>query len=155
MKLVLSKQRLYALLFVLGALILLFRTIIILAQGNLSVLVWWVSILLIAEMVLDTGWLLGAIGWFITNDERKSRITLRLAAAAIVLHAVRVYIFVLGRVGPWIDFDARPAHRALHHTRWTWGGVWFALIMATLGVIGVIIVWSIRRHRHPRSNLDT
>jgi hypothetical protein len=151
MKYDLSKQRLYALLFILGACILLFRTVIMIAQGNLGVLVLWVSILLIAELLLDAGWLLGAIGWMIANDERNSRITLQLAAAAIILHAVRVYIFVLGRVGPWIDFDVRPAHRALHHTRWTWGGVWFALIMATLGVIGVIIVWAIR-HKHKKLN---
>ncbi len=149
-----SNQRLYALLFILGACVLLSRTVIMLAQGSLGVLVWWVSILLIVEMLLDAGWLLGAMGWFIANNETWSHTPLRLAAAAIILHAVRVYIFVLSRVGPWMDFDVRPDMRALHHTRWTWSGVWFALIMATLGVIGVIVVWAIRRRKHLGSNLD-
>jgi len=145
MTLNLPKQRLYASFLILGAGILLFRTMIMLAQGSLGVLVVWVSILLFTELLLDAGWLYSAIGWFIADDERKSHVPLRLAAAGIILHAVRVYIFVLGRVGPWLDFDVGLEQRALHHTRWTWSGVYFALIMATLGVIGVIVVWAIRR----------
>jgi hypothetical protein len=147
-----SNQRLYALLFILGACTLLSRTVIMLVQGSLGVLVLWVSILLFAEMLLDAGWLYSAIGWFIANDENESHVPLRLAAAGIILHAIRVYIFVLGRIGPWIDFDVRPEQRAMHHTRWTWGGVYFAFIMATLGVVGVIIIWMIRRRARKRTN---
>ena len=70
---------------------------------------------------------------------------MRLGAGGVILHAVRVLIFVLGRVGPWIDFDVRLEHRALHHTRWEIGWVYFAAIMSVLGIIGVVVIWRIRR----------
>jgi hypothetical protein len=116
-----SKHRIYASLLVLGSGILLFRTIRMLSQGALEVLVLWVSILLIAELLIDLGCLLSAVRWWITNDKRNERISLRLGAIATILHAVRVLIFVLGRVGPWIDFDVRPEQRVLQYTRWSWG----------------------------------
>lgn len=140
-----SKQRVYATFLILWACILLFRTVLMITGEALTVLVLWVSILLIAEFLIDTGWLLSAILWWIANDETKARTPLRLAAAAIILHATRVLIFVLGRVGPWIDFDVRPEHRALHHARWSWGWLYFAAIMSVLGVIGVITIWRFRR----------
>lgn len=139
------KQRLYASLLILGACILLFRTIMMISEGSLDVLVLWVSILLIAEFLIDLGWLLSSIIWWISNDKKKASIPLRLASAAIILHAVRVLIFVLGRVGPWIDFDVRPEHGALHYTRWSWTTVYFAAIMSALGVLGVIIIWRLMR----------
>jgi hypothetical protein len=58
---------------------------------------------------------------------------------------VRVLIFVMGRVGPWIDFDVRPEHRALHSTRWTWFDVYFASALTVLGLIGVFVIWTSRR----------
>jgi hypothetical protein len=145
------KQRLYASLLILGAGTLLSRTIVMLSQGALDVLVLWVSALLIAEMLLDASCLLSSIRWWITNDKNSDRIPLRLGAAAAILHAVRVLIFVLGRIGPWIDFDVRPVHRALHATRWSWGEVYFAAIMSVLGVIGVLIIWTFRRRAKKRS----
>lgn len=141
----LSKQRLYASLLILGACILLFRTIMMLSEGALDVLVLWVSILLIAEFFIDLGWLSSSIIWWISNDENKSSIPLRLAATAIIVHAVRVLIFVLGRVGPWIDFDVRPEQRALHDARWSWFGVYSAAILSVSGVIGVLIIWTLWR----------
>jgi hypothetical protein len=141
----LSKQRLYASLLILGACILLFRTITMLAQGALDVLVLWVSVLLIAELLIDAGCLISSIKWWITQDKANDRIPLRFGAAAALLHAVRVLIFVLGRVGPWVNFDVRPEQRALHSARWSWGGVYFAAIMSVLGVIGVFIIWTLRR----------
>ena len=141
----LSKQRLYASLLILGACILLFRTIMLVAGGSLSVLVLWVSFLLVLEMLIDTGWLVSSILWLISNDKNRDSWPLKIAAGAIILHAVRVLIFVMGRVGPWIDFDVRPGQRLLHYTRWTWFGVVFAAIMSILGVLGVIVVWRIRR----------
>jgi len=149
----LSKQRLYASLLILGACILLFRTIMMLAQGALNVLVLWVSVLLFAELLIDLSCILSSIFWWINNDKNKARIPLRLGATAAILHAVRVLIFVLGRVGPWIDFDVRPEHRALHYTRWSWGWLYFAAILSVLGVIGVLIIWTLRR-RAKRNKID-
>ncbi len=140
-----SKQRVYATFLILGACILLFRTVMMITGEALTVLVLWVSILLIAEFLIDSGWLVSALFWWITDDESKAHIPLRLAAAAIILHGIRVLIFVLGRVGPWVDFDVRPEHRALHDARWSWGWLYFAAIMSILGVIGVITVWRFRR----------
>lgn len=142
---VLSKQRIYASLLILGACILLFRTLTMIAQGNLEVLVIGVSALLIAELLVDAACLLSSIRWWVKDDKNYDRLPLRLGAAAALLHAVRVLIFVLGRVGPWIDFDVRPAQRALHSARWSWGGVYFAAIMTVLGVLGVLIIWRLRR----------
>ena len=148
MGLIVSRQRLYASLLALGTGFLLYRTVTMLVQGALDVLVLWVSLLLFAELLLDLSCLLSSIRWWITNDKSKARLPLRLCAAAIILHAIRVLIFVTGRIGPWIDFDVRPEQRAMHEARWTWTGVYFAGIMSVLGVIGVIIIWTlIRRAR--------
>lgn len=145
-----SKQRLYAALLMLGAGILLFRTLRMLAQGALAVLQPWVSALLVLELLIDLGCLLAAARWWIANDPGKDRLPLRLGAAAALLHAFRVLIFVMGRVGPWINFDVRPEQRALHHTRWSWGWLYFAAVMSVLGVLGVIVIWQ-RRRRARRS----
>jgi hypothetical protein len=151
MSLKLSKQRIYASLLILGACLLLFRTIMMLSQGALGVLVLWVSILLIAELLIDTGCIVSSVGWLRANDATKAGIPLRFGAAAAILHAARVLIFVLGRVGPWIDFDVRPEHRALHSVRWSWGWLYFAAIMSVLGVIGVIVIWILLRSAKKRS----
>ncbi len=86
-----------------------------------------------------------ALLWWISNDKNRASLALRFGAAAALVHAARVLVFVLGRIGPWIDFDVRPEHRALHFTRWTWGGVYLAAVLAILGVIGVFIIWRLRR----------
>jgi hypothetical protein len=93
-----SKQRLYASLLILGSCILLFRAIRMLSEGALDVLVLWVSVLLIAELLIDAGCLLSSVTWWITNDKSKARIPLRIGATAAILHAVRVLIFVLGLI---------------------------------------------------------
>ena len=154
MSLNVSKQRLYASLLILGACILLCRTITMVSQGALGVLVLWVSVLLVAEVLIDAGCLLSAIRWWIANDKAYDRLPLRLGAGAAILHAVRVLIFVLGRVGPWIDFDVRPGQRVLHSARWSWEGIYFAAIMSVLGVIGVIIIWILRRRAKRRSIIN-
>lgn len=144
------KQRFYASFLILGACILLFRTVMMLSQGALVVLVFWASALLISEMLLDAACLLSSIKWWITNDKKFDSIPLRLGAAAAILHAFRVFIFVFGRIGPWIDFDVRPVHRALHSTRWSSGGLYFAAFMSVLGVISVLIIWTFRRRANRR-----
>ena len=140
-----SRQRIYASLLALGAGFLLYRTITMISQGALNIFVLWVSILLIAELMLDLSCLLSSIRWWISKDRAKARIALRLGAAVIILHALRVLVFVLGRVGPWINFDVRPEHQEAHLNTWTWTGVYFAAIMAVLGVTGVIIIWILIR----------
>ena len=148
-----SKQRLFASLLASGASILLFHTIMMLSQGALGVLVFWVSALLIMELLLDAACLLSSMRWWIGNDKNYADIPLRLGAAAAILHAVRVLVFVLGRIGPWIDFDVRPVQRALHPTRWNWGELYFAAVMSVLGLIGVLVIWTFRR-RAKKSKID-
>jgi hypothetical protein len=145
-----SKQRTYAFLLILGACVLLFRTILMLSQGNLNILVWWVSALLLAEMMLDAACLLSSVRWWIADDKRYDSIPLRFGAAAAILHAFRVLIFVLGRVGPWIDFDVKPVHRAIHYTRWSPWHLYFAGIMSILGLIGVFVIWTNRRRTNKK-----
>lgn len=154
MSLKVSRQRLYASLLILGACILLFRTITMLSQGALGVLILWVSVFLIAELLIDAGCLLSSIRWWITNDKANDRLPLRLGAGAAILHAVRVLIFVLGRVGPWIDFDVRPEQRVLHSSRWSWSGLYFAATMSVLGVIGVLVIWTLRRQAKKKSVIN-
>ena len=140
-----SKQRLYASALMLGAGILLFLTIRMLSQGALEVLVLWVSILLFLELLIDGGCLVASLRWLIANKASKATAALRFGAAAALLHAGRVLIFVLGRVGPWIDFDVRPEQRAGHSARWDWGWLYFAAVMSVLGVAGVVVIWVLRR----------
>lgn len=140
-----GRQRLYAILVAAGALILLARTVVMLLGGALEVLVAWVGALLLAEFALDLAWFAAAVRWLWSRAALDARLALKAAGAAILLHAVRVMIFVLGRTGPWIDFDVRPEERAFHAARWSWEGVYFAATMALLGVIGVALVWRLRR----------
>ena len=146
------KQRFFASLLILGASILLFRTIKMLSEGVLEILVIWVSILLIVELLIDLGCIVTSIPWWIKNDKSKDWIPLRFGAAAAILHAIRVLIFVLGRTGPWIDFDVRPEQREMHFTRWTWGEVYFAATLSVMGVIGVIIIWFFRQRATKKVN---
>lgn len=145
MGITLSRQRIYASLLALGASILLYRTITMLSQGAMNILVLWVSIILIVEMVIDLSCFLTTIPWWISKDRAKARIPLRLGAAAAIFHSLRVLVFVLGRTGPWINFDVRPEQQQAHLNSWTWAGVYFAAIMAVLGVTGVIIIWILIR----------
>jgi len=149
-----SKQRLFASLLALGASILLIHTMTMLVQGSLNVLVLWVAILLIAEFLLDLSCLVGSIYWWIQNDRNKARIPLRIGAAAAILHAGRVLIFVLGRIGPWINFDVRPEQRLVHNTRWTWTGVYLAAILSILGIIGVIVIWVLIRQAKRKEKIE-
>lgn len=113
----------------------------------MEILVPWAGVLLISEMLIDLLCLIGSVRWFVTNDEHKASFPVRLAVAMIFLHAVRVLVFVLGRVGPWFDFDVRPEYRVLHAERWSWEGVYFSAVMAGLSVIVVITIWVYMRLR--------
>ena len=79
-----SRQRLYAALLGAGACILLFRTTLMIAQGYLGILLPWVAGLLLVELALDLGCLLGSIRWWVAGDEARARLPLRLGAAATI-----------------------------------------------------------------------
>lgn len=128
-----------------GAGILLYRTIALLAGGAKSVLERWVVLLTVVEMVVDAVTIVGAARWWRSRSPRHAALPLRVGAAATLLHAARVAVFVLGRTGPWVDFDVRPEHRANHRERWSWSGVSFAGVMSLLGMAGVLITWRARR----------
>lgn len=145
MKLTWNRQRTYAKLVGLGICILLFRTIAMLADGSLTVLMPWVSALLVLEFLLDVGTVLGSIWWWVGGTANRAWLPLRFAAAATILHAIRVLIYVLGRTGPWLDFDRRAPYRGIALPEWTW--VIFAAILAVLGILGVAIIWYYRRTR--------
>ena len=145
----LSKQRLYAFLLTLGASILLFRTMrMMLIEGAFEILVTWVVGLLIAEFLIDLACVIGSIRWFILNDRTKATIPLRLGAAATILHAIRVLIYVLGRTGPWINFDVKPQYHESYTFEWFW--IYFATILSILGVLGVIVIWQIIRYKESK-----
>ena len=142
-----TKQRLYALLLILGSAFLLYRTLHLVITGNLTLFTWWVSALLLMEMATDLASLAASVWWYRTNDPGQDRLPLRLATAVVFLHAFRVLIFVLGRTGPWINFDVRPEFHATHGERWSWTWVWFAAIMSILGMATVLLIWLIRRRK--------
>ncbi len=140
-----EKPRLYATLLILGTGILLFRAILRLSQGAIAVHVPWVFALLIIETLFDSACLLSAVWWWISNDQSKDQVPLRIASAAVILHGTRVWIFVLARIGPWKNFDIRPEQLADHARWWSWGWLVVAAVLATSTVIGVIFIWIIRR----------
>jgi len=145
-----SKQRLYALLLILGSSILIYRTLsMMLLENAFEILVWWVVFLLIAEFLIDLACFAASFRWYIKNAPEKGVLPLRLGAAAAILHAIRVLIYVLGRTGPWINFDVKPVHHATYTFEWVW--VYFAATLAILGVIAVIIIWQIIRQRRKRT----
>ncbi len=146
-----TKQRLYAGLLFLGACIILYRTITMMVQGYLGVFVTWVSVLLIAEFLIDLSCAGFSVVWWISNDAGKDKIPLRLGAAAAIVHAIRVLVFVVGRLGPRSNFDIKPEYHSSHYTQWEIGWVYFASIMAILGLVGVIVIWLYRR-RAGKSN---
>ena len=140
-----SKQRLYASLLFLGACVLLFRTTTMIVQGYLGVFVFWVSVLLISEFLIDLGCAGFSILWWISNDRSKDRIPLRLGAAAAILHAIRVLVYVVGRIGSRMNFDIKPEYHSSQYTNWDIKWVYFASIMSILGLLGVVIIWIYRR----------
>ena len=138
-----SKQRVYAFLLIVGAGVLLARTLLmIFVEQAFETLVLWVFILLIAELLVDVSCIAGSVRWLISNDGRKATLPLQLGATVAILHAIRVLIFVLGRTGPWFNFDVRPEYHSSYTFNWFW--VWFAAVLSVLGVIGVIIIWLLR-----------
>ena len=122
-----------------GISILLVRAAVIVVHSR-TVLRRWVIGLAAVELVLDIATFGASVRWALTAVRRHRQLPLRLATAAIALHAGRVLVFVVGRLPPFKDFDVRPEHRADHDRRWSWNEVWFAGVMSILGVVGVFVV---------------
>lgn len=139
------RQRTYAFLLGLGACVLLFRTLAMLWGGALGVLMPWVSALLLLELLVDVAVLIWSVRWWLKASADFDSIPLRLGAVAAILHAFRVLIFALGRVEPLLNFDVRPEHWAEHGERWSWAQVYFASTLSVLGVLGVPVIWWLRR----------
>ena len=137
------QQRIISGLLFLGGCVLVFRVLSMLAGGARDVLVGWVYALLIAELVVDLLALAMLARWFGHCTVPARTLAIRVTAIVVVLHAIRVGIFALGRIGPWIDFDVRPEARATHADRWTWGDVWFASAITIVSV--VILIWFWKR----------
>ena len=150
-----SRQRFYAGLLFLGGGFLLYRTIYLITHGSFEINVLWVNFLIIIEMILDICVMIFCLKWWIANNASYDSIPLRLAAAVTIFHALRVLVFAIGRIGPWINFDVRPEHRALHYTRWSIEGVYFASIMSVLGIIGVIVIWRLRKKQKSKMPNNT
>ena len=140
-----NRQRTCATFFGVGIWVLLIRTILMIARGSLATFVPWVAALLGLEFLLNVGVFLSAAWWWIGAVQGRETLTLRLTAAAIIVHAVRVAIYVLGRTGPWHDFDVRPIHRTGSAAEWHW--VILAAILATLSLLILVIAWRRRRAR--------
>lgn len=148
-----SKQCIYASLMILGAGIVLFRTIrMMLVENAFEMLVFWVSALLIVEFLIDLGCLLWSIRWVITGKRLHARLPLWLGAMAAILHAIRVLIYVLGRTGPWVNFDVKPKYQDAYSFEWIW--VYLAAILSVLGIIGVIVIWQIIRVKAKKEHLN-
>ena len=141
-----SKQRVYASLMILGSGILLYLTLrMMVFDEAFNILVFWVILLLITEFLIDLSCVICSIRWWISDDTSKANPALRLGAAAALFHALRVLVYVLGRTGPWINFDVKPEHHAAYKFDWFW--VYFAASLAILGVLGVVVIWLITRHK--------
>ncbi|MFP4484214.1 MAG: hypothetical protein ACLFO1_05110 [Spirochaetaceae bacterium] len=144
------RQRPFAALMVLGAGVLLFRTVkMMLVEGAFTRLVWWVAALTVVESLIDLACLAASARWLVTGERAHSRSALRLGAAAAIFHALRVLIYVLGRIGPWHNFDVRPELRPADTSNTFW--VYFAAILAVLGVMGVEVF----TEHTPRSRVMT
>jgi hypothetical protein len=143
-----NKQKAYPLLMILGASILLFRTIRLLTVENgWETLAIWVITCTFIEMVIDLSCIAFSVLWFINIYPDSKKIALKLGAAAAIFHAFRVLIYVLGRVGPFQDFDLKPQFRHTREVEMFW--VYFASILSIMGVLGVIIIW--RRMKNSRA----
>lgn len=132
---------------IVGAGVLFYRTIALIRGGARKVLKPWVVQLTFVEMAIDAFTMLSAARWWRSRNPDHADLALTAGACATLVHAGRVAVFVLGRTGPWVDFDVRQDARAGHDKRWTWSQVVFAGTLSALGVIGVVTIWVARRCR--------
>jgi len=133
------KEKAPPLLMIFGASILLFRTIRLLYfEDGLIILALWTKILTFIEMIIDLLCVFVSFKWLKESDYRFRSISLWLGSIATIFHALRVLIYILGRFGPWKDFDKDPVYRLQGTTNIFW--VLFAGILSVIGVFGVMII---------------
>ena len=144
-----SREKVIAMALFLGAGFLLYRTVTMLAEGALQTLAPWVVALLMLELIIDAIAMVVILAWAVGGTREQLLAVIRVTAAVILVHALRVGIFVLGRTGPWKDFDVKPAARAAHAERWTWDEVYFAASVSAFSVIALIVFWRYWRRTHP------
>ena len=140
-----ARQRVYAGLLVLGTGFLMIRAFMMVAGDTLDILIPWVGVLLVLELVLDVGAVVAGARWMMSGMRRHSSLALRFGAAAVVVHALRAFLFSLGRMEPWLNFDIRPELRAMYADRWTPEEASVAGIVAALGLLIAAVVWWNRR----------
>lgn len=140
-----SWNRIYAGLLVTGASVLIYRTVSMVANGYLAILVPWVAGSILLELFLDTVCFLTAIPWLISGEHRRASVPLQIGALCTVTHAARVFVYVLGRLDTqWKDFDIRPEQRAVHNSQRNRSQVYFA---STVTILSLMAVATIRRRR--------
>lgn len=147
------KRRLVAVLLLGGGCVLVVRTLMLAAGGALTTYRPWAAGLLVTEFVFDAVAVALLVRWAALGHQRSEVPALRAVAAVVVVHAVRVLVFVMGRTGPWVDFDVRPQYRPDHAETWTWAGVWFAAAMVVASLAVLLIVMASRRHRSRASTV--
>ncbi|NND16372.1 MAG: hypothetical protein HKN89_08615 [Eudoraea sp.] len=138
------KQRINAGLLMLGAGILIFRTLrMVTVEQAFDILIDWVYVLLIMEFMIDAACFMAAMRWFVLSKWKYASTALKLGATAALLHAFRVLIYVLGRTGPFENFDVKPEYRETYTFDWFW--VYFAAAFSIVAVIMVFVVRYFRR----------
>lgn len=144
-----TAQRIWGALLALGAGILLFRTLrMLLVERAWEMLLPWVVVALLAELLVDAACFGLSLRWAFLGETRASRVALRVGAAATILHALRVAIYVLGRAGPWRDFDRRPEFRGSTPVNWFW--TWFAAVLSVAGLLVVLVIFLLRKRAERR-----
>jgi len=134
-----KESKLYSLLIIFGAFTLLFRTIrLLIFEDGLIILEIWVKILTIIEMIFDILCLFFSFKWLIKEGSNNRDYSLKFGVIITLFHAFRVLIFVIGRIGPWKDFDKIPEYRFTDDSNLFW--VYFASILSISGVIGVFLI---------------
>jgi len=140
------RQRLYAGLLMFGAGILIFRSLrMVTVEQAFDILVDWVYVLLIMEFMIDVACFMASLRWFTLSKWKYASTALKLGAWAAILHAFRVLIYVLGRTGPWVNFDVKPEYREAYTFDWFW--VYFAATFSVIGLIGVLVIWRLWRRK--------
>jgi magnesium-transporting ATPase (P-type) len=147
-----ARFRKYALLLMLGATILMYLCLSKFSRGMFTIWLWWTSALTVIEFLIDLACFISAFLWFRKNVPFREKLSLRLGTAAALVHAVRVLIYVIGRTGPWENFDMKPEFYHLQDTvNWFW--VYFASTLSVLGILGVLIIWRIRIRNRNRNKV--
>lgn len=126
---------------------LLGRTIALIAGGSLTTMVGWAAGLLLVELSIDAAAAAAGVRWLLSGKAEHGATASRVVGVMIAVHAVRVAVYVLGRTGPWVDFDVRPEHRTDPAETRSPAGVWVAGTGAAVSVIALLVVWRCRTRR--------